>query len=191
MVLKSTSLEENRDNAMAVMMNLYKQYYKLWNYQISRVLTSSNNDINDLIHDVFVRLMATHVEKICSLPEPLQIAYISKAMRNAALKYVNAQSHVVVTDQLEQAYANRTAPDPAIILEQKVTFENFKRAYERIPERMRRLLYYKFFEGLPDEEIAKLLDLKPASLRSALHRARVALRIELAKEEQYESSTER
>ena len=42
-----------------------------------------------------------------------------------------------------------------------------------------------------DEEIAKLLDLKPASLRSALHRARVALRIELAKEEQYESSTER
>lgn len=63
MVLKSTSLEENRDNAMAVMMNLYKQHYKLWNYQISRVLTSSNNDINDLIHDVFVRLMATHVEK--------------------------------------------------------------------------------------------------------------------------------
>ena len=56
---------------------------------------------------------------------------------------------------------------------------------------MRRLLYYKFFEGLPDEEIAKLLDLKSASLRSALHRARVALRIELAKEEQYESSTER
>ena len=53
MVLKSTSLEENRDNAMAVMMNLYKQHYKLWNYQISRVLTSSNNDINDLIHDVF------------------------------------------------------------------------------------------------------------------------------------------
>lgn len=29
MVLKSTSLEENRDNAMAVMMNLYKQHYKL------------------------------------------------------------------------------------------------------------------------------------------------------------------
>lgn len=190
MVLKSTSPQENRDNAMTVMMNLYKQHYKLWNYQISRVLTSSNNDIDDLIHDVFVRLMATHIEKICTLSEPLQIAYISKAMRNAALKYVNAQSRVVVTDQMEQAYANRSAPDPAMILEQKVTFEIFKRAYDRLPERMHMLLYYKFFEGLPDQETAKLLNLQPASLRSALSRAREALRAEIAKEEQHESRTD-
>ena len=49
-------------------------------------------------------------------------------------------------------------------------------------DRDRELLLDKYFEDLPDAAIADLVGLKPASIRSALTRARRALKKELDKE---------
>ncbi len=103
---------------------------------------------------------------------------------HAALKKVQSRAREVATDDIEQFYSDQAAPDPAALLEQKVTLEIFERAFARLPERMRELLYCKFFENLPDDEIAERLGVQPSSLRSALSRARAALRTEIAKEEQ-------
>lgn len=174
---------EARKNA-ELLLGLYKQHYRLWYYHASRVLNAQDDEIDDLIHDVFIRMMTSHMEQLRAMNEPSRLSYISRAVHNAALKKVQARSREVATDEIELYCADQAAPDPAALLEQKVTLEIFERAFQRLPERMRELLYCKFFDDLPDNEIAERLGVQPSSLRSALSRARAALRTEIAKEEQ-------
>lgn len=73
--------------------------------------------------------------------------------------------------------------DPLLIFERHDTYAAFERAFNRLPRKQQDLIYFKFFEDLPDEEIAKRLGLQPASLRSLMARARHTLKEEMRKEE--------
>jgi RNA polymerase sigma-70 factor (sigma-E family) len=49
------------------------------------------------------------------------------------------------------------------------------RAVDRLPHRQREALVLRFYLDLPDEEIARLMDIRPGTVRSAIHRALAAL----------------
>jgi RNA polymerase sigma-70 factor (sigma-E family) len=49
------------------------------------------------------------------------------------------------------------------------------RAVDRLPYRQREALVLRFYLDLPDEEIARLMDIRPGTVRSAIHRALAAL----------------
>ena len=49
------------------------------------------------------------------------------------------------------------------------------RAVRRLPDRQREALVLRFYLGLPDPEIARLMGIRPGTVRSATHRALKAL----------------
>jgi RNA polymerase sigma factor (sigma-70 family) len=46
----------------------------------------------------------------------------------------------------------------------------------RLPDRQRQALVLRFYEDLPDAEIARLLGCRPATVRSLVHRGLAAVR---------------
>ncbi len=67
--------------------------------------------------------------------------------------------------------------DPAVAAEVRAAIE---RAIARLPEDHRLVIVLRDVEGLPNEEVAELLGLSVAAVKSRLHRARLVLRHELA-----------
>jgi RNA polymerase sigma-70 factor (sigma-E family) len=49
------------------------------------------------------------------------------------------------------------------------------RAVDRLPERQREAVVLRFYLDLPDEEIARLMNIRPGTVRSTIHRALAAL----------------
>jgi RNA polymerase sigma-70 factor (sigma-E family) len=49
------------------------------------------------------------------------------------------------------------------------------RAVDRLPGRQREALVLRFYLDLPDEEIARLMNIRPGTVRSTIHRALAAL----------------
>ena len=52
-------------------------------------------------------------------------------------------------------------------------------ALDRLTDRQRIVVVLRYFVDIPDEEIARILDVKPSTVRSLAHRALSALRKEL------------
>lgn len=170
--------EENDPASQALLIHLYADHYGLW---VSKLNSFSGiDDANDIIQYTFVAMLSK-TELLKTLPEAKQIAYITKSLLNRARRVYSNRSRYKVTDEIETGLADRSF-DPALLFDKKATAEAFRRALERLSDRDRELLLDKYFEDLPDAAIADLVGLKPASIRSALTRARRALKKELDKE---------
>jgi RNA polymerase sigma-70 factor (ECF subfamily) len=66
-------------------------------------------------------------------------------------------------------------------LERKEVVQAVRRAIDGLPIHFRLPLVLKEIEGLSVEDVAKVLGLKPATVKTRLHRARLAVREELSK----------
>ena len=76
----------------------------------------------------------------------------------------------------------RVLPDqpPAVVSAEAVVLsgeerEEVFRAVGRLPHRQREALVLRFYLDLPDEEIARLMNIRPGTVRSTIHRALAAL----------------
>ena len=177
-----TAADGSNDD-VRLLMDLYSRHYKLWQYQVRQLVPDDEAD--DIIHDVFLDMVSAHLDFLRTLSEAKQVSYIARSLETAARKR-NAERAGMAACESEEAVADDGAGDPAEIIDRQAGFAVFRRALDRLPPDKRDLIYYKFFEELPDNEIAALLEIKPASLRSALTRARRALKKEMERGERDE-----
>jgi RNA polymerase sigma factor (sigma-70 family) len=56
------------------------------------------------------------------------------------------------------------------------------RALQRLPERQRAAVVLRYFEDLPEAQVAARLGVRPGTAKALLHQARRRLQIELTKE---------
>lgn len=173
-----TNSEEKTENHL--ILRLYEQHYKLWRYKALCIVGADSAD--DIIQSVFTNIIASRLEFLSSLSEEKQIGYIVKSIINEANKCKTKQQRLRPIEKSEIYQIATEQNDPAQEYNKKLDFEEFVRAFERLSPKHQNLIYFKFFENLPDADIALLLGLQPASLRSALTRARRALKKEMAKE---------
>lgn len=175
------SKENSEEDSFELLISLYSDHYKLWRYKTSQILNI--DDIEDVIHDVFMKILSSHLDFLKTLSKPKQIGYIAKALENESLKRIASNRKTVAVEDPESYQEGSFKYDPLHIFEQQDTYAAFGRAFERMPQKQQDVIYLKFFEDLPDEEIAKRLGVQPASLRSLLSRARRALKEEMKKED--------
>lgn len=185
-LLSTLTINSKEKSETHFILRLYEQHYKLWRYKAISIVGADSAD--DIIQSVFTNIIVSRLEFVSSLSEEKQIGYIVKSIINEATKYKIKHQRFIPIENPEIYQMNLGQDDPAQLFNKKLNFEEFVRAFERLSPKHQNLIYYKFFENLPDEDIALLLGMKPASLRSALTRARRALQKEMAKEigdEQY------
>ncbi|MFM7646816.1 MAG: RNA polymerase sigma factor [Cyanobium sp.] len=138
-------------------------------YTLARYALANASDAEDLTQDVFTRLWR-HWSSID--PDRVE-GWLVRATANACVDFKRRRS-----TRLARESATPAAPparDPADPLLASETQALVARAIAQLPEPARSLIILREIEGCSYEEVARLLDIPPARVGVALHRARARL----------------
>lgn len=135
---------------------------------VARRLTGSQDDAEDVVHDVFV-----------GLPEALR-RYDERGALPRWLTQVTARAALMrlrrVSQRREALLAEATVITSRDRADAQLERNELEQAIEQLPEPLRVVFVMREIEGFSHEEIAGLLDISPGASRVRLSRALTALR---------------
>lgn len=134
--------------------------------RLAHAIVGSNPVAEEIVHDAFVRLGRARPERV---DEP--VAYLRTIVVNLSRSWIRRQ---VVGRRVHEQVGARAAA-PAI---EPVVDETWA-AVQRLPMKYRAVLALRYYEDLPDEQIADVLGCRRATVRSLVHRGLELLRKEL------------
>lgn len=134
-----------------------------------------NNDfIKDCIQDVFFELW--NRRENVRQAECVK-AYLFKALR---MRIFRERPKWKLTESLEDNYKFAIEFDIEVnIIKQELSEEicqKLKRILERLPKRQKEILYLRFYEGLPQDKIAEVMNINRQSVYNLLHESILCLR---------------
>ena len=167
------------DEALALLQNTI--------FSFSMKLCGHREDAEDTMQEVLYRSLR-HLARI---DEPRALAvWLYTVTRNRCWRmrktYARAPRQTLSLDELIPGEADlaRLLEDPASGPEDNLLAgersEQLHHAILRIPPQLRIVLILHDMEDLPTEDVARILNLKPGTVRVRLHRARLAVRKELS-----------
>lgn len=157
-------------------------------YSFSMKVCGHPEDAEDTMQEVLYRSLG-HLQKITE-PKALAV-WLYTVTRNRCWrmrrKSVYAPAHTLSLDELmpderelSELLADSAAGPESTLLSAEQN-HILQKAVQQIPPSLRIVLVLHDMEELTTEEIAQVLDLQPGTVRVRLHRARLALRKELAR----------
>ena len=158
--------EDDRD----FMSVLYERYRRLMLSEIYKLIHDSWV-AEDLMQDTIVKLI-DKVELLKTMDSKRLSAYVVTSAKNQARDYLRkaARSEVDLFEDMED-----TIPDGLeledFVIRLDIT-ERMAEIWPNLPEDTRELLERKYILGQDNEEIARIFDIRPASVRMKLTRAR-------------------
>ena len=136
---------------------------------MARGLVRTDADAEDLVQDVLARALAKW-DRVSAAGDPA--AYVNRMLVNAAMSWWRRGARREQPTDAD-ALPEGAVPDPTTALDER---DELLSALRRLPPRHRAVLVLRYYEGLPDHEIAGLLDMAQATVRSSAARGLVALR---------------
>ena len=144
------------DSAKEMFEALYRAHYPQM-MRVGFLLTGSNEAAEDVVHDVFVRAQR-------HLPLEHPASYLRAAVVNAC------------RDQHRRTVlARRRAPSPAPAIMPRELVE-LRDVLLRLPVRQRAAVVLRYFCDMADADIAQVLDCRPSTVRTLVHRGLAHLR---------------
>lgn len=160
---------------------LYTKHESLM-YRTALQVTHDRRDVDDAVSATCESLIRG-LERIRQVNPQVRPAYIISAVRNQALMLhrrreieQRAYEHLAATDDVLKDYET---PDLDAQLYYSHALDEVMQAIRRLPAGDQTILRMKFFDKLPDPEIAALLSIQPSTVRTKLMRARRRLRAAL------------
>lgn len=151
--------------AGAILWGRYERYV----YQVVMNVVGSRGGVEDLAHDVFVRLL-THIHEL-RRPEALRgyVAAVASHTARAELeRRTRARRLFIVPESGELPEASRSSP---ATVEHRCLGRAVTRVLRRMPPRERGALVFRHVEGMTIEETARALRVSTATTKRALRRA--------------------
>jgi RNA polymerase sigma-70 factor (ECF subfamily) len=154
-------------------------------YSVARRMLDNDADAEDVTQDVLLQV----VRKLDTFRGESQIGtWLHRVTVNAALahraKRANRQKHET-GENLDELPANdgplkswNVPPEESVLAAEQA--ELIDQAIHRLPEPFRDVYVLADVEGLPNNEIAEILEMSVPAVKSRLHRARLRMRDELA-----------
>jgi|GEM_PF-915754 len=136
-------------------------------------------ETKDAIHQFFLDLLEKKLEP-ASIENPQ--AYLSVAFRRKLIDLHRSSSKQIV-NKISDVSDTYTSPSIQDTIEQiqanTELVAKIRKAYHNLPERCRKVIYLKFFEGLTTEQIAERTGLRKRSVYNNLFEGVKLLRAEL------------
>jgi RNA polymerase sigma factor (sigma-70 family) len=129
--------------------------------RLAHLITGSNSAAEDVVHDVFVA--AYHKWEKIDDPH----GYLYRAV-------VNRSRSVLRRRSIESKHASDTSS-----LDLAPDLDEVWIALSKIPVKRRTALVLRFYADLPVETIAEIMGVRPATVRSLIHRGYMSMRKEL------------
>jgi RNA polymerase sigma-70 factor (ECF subfamily) len=177
-------LRRGQDGAVEALVDRYGA----WIHRVARRLLDDPRDAEEITQDVLlivVRKIHTFKGEAAFSSWLYRIALNAAYQRlrsRGARREVSLEPFLPVFDDEGRTVGpvadwSAQLEDPALTAEVRTAIEG---TIARLPEDYRVVILLRDVEGLPNEEVAGLLGLKVAAVKSRLHRARLVLRHELA-----------
>ncbi|MEV4415322.1 sigma-70 family RNA polymerase sigma factor [Catellatospora sp. NPDC049609] len=139
--------------------------------RLARVLSDGQADADDLIADTFAKVFA--MLRSGGGPDNAFRAYLLTTMRHTRYDRARRDKRVELTDDLTRYETAEPTDDPTIT---RLEASYAARAFARLPERWRAVLWHTEVEGESPAQIAPLLGLTPNGVAALAYRARERLR---------------
>lgn len=136
--------------------------------RLAYLMTGDRTLAEDLAQEAFARMAA----RLAFLREPdASWPYLRRIVVNLAKNHYRHRD-------VERAWLDAQAirPTTGSLEDHAVTHETMRRALLALPARQRAALVLRFYEDLPEEEIAEILRCRPGTVRSLVSRGSAALR---------------
>ena len=155
------------DSAAAAVAALY-QHHAVGLIRLAYLMLGDRAGAEDAVQDAFCGLYR-HWDRLADRDRAL--AYVRSSVLNGCRSALRRR---ITGRRLLTAYQPPTASAEAAVLGLEERQE-VMRAVRRLPGRQREALVLRFYLDLPEREIARLMGLRPSSVRSATARALKAL----------------
>ena len=155
------------DSAAAAVAALY-QHHAVGLIRLAYLMLGDRAGAEDAVQDAFCGLYR-HWDRLADRDRAL--AYVRSSVLNGCRSALRRRT---TGRRLLTAYQPPTASAEAAVLGLEERQE-VMRAVRQLPERQREALVLRFYLDLPEREIARLMGLRPSSVRSATARALKAL----------------
>ena len=183
MILTILSIENEEDRKFAE--TLYEKYYPLVKNTIYKVLKENSDEIDDLVQNVFVKLI-NKIDLIQSFEEAVLISYIIVVSKNVAINFIKNRSKKSERtffgeedDVMDSIIDDNKTPEELFIINAEQ--ENLYKVLKQLPEKYRLFLQYKYFSNMSDKSIADIFNIGANSVKVYISRAR-KMAYELLKE---------
>jgi RNA polymerase sigma-70 factor (sigma-E family) len=141
--------------------------------RLAVMLTGQTRDAEDLLQNTLLRVQR-HADRLVAMEAP--VAYMRRTMLNEHLSALRRLRRAVRTTPLDHH-----DPQPAPAADEGLDLRDEAwRLLDTLPPRQRAVLVLRFYEDLPDREIATLLGCGDGTVRSQASRALASLRNRLA-----------
>jgi RNA polymerase sigma-70 factor, ECF subfamily len=147
-------------------------------YRIARAVVRDDSEAEDVLQAAY-GLAFTSLREFRG--ESSICTWLARIVLNEALGRLRRQDGVDHISMQDRQGANALSlvdkqPDPERIVAQREIQRSLERAIDRLPEEFRMVLVMRTIEGMSVEETAKLLGIRPETVKTRLHRARAILR---------------
>lgn len=174
------AIEDDSDREF--MERLYIRHRRLM-VSIAYSMTRNSHAAEDIVSEACAALIKK-LPLLRTFNEKKLYAYVATTVRRRAFNYAKAQKKYILTDIIPDTEASGDEElDSRLIRDAEA--ESLRHAISFLSERDRDLLRMKYFDLLPDSEIAAYFGIKPASVRYYLTVARRALLEVLKNDEQF------
>jgi RNA polymerase sigma factor (sigma-70 family) len=145
---------------------LYGEFYELLN-NYGRKFTRDADLIQDVVHDLFVRLWTTRTR----LGDPASVKnYLYKALRSTLFRKIQSLSKFVELDN-EGGFEVNFIPDASFRQEEQELRKQVIALVNTLPARQQEIIFLRFYEGMSYEEIAVIMDINMSSTYKLLYKA--------------------
>lgn len=153
---------------------LYLNYYE-WLVNKARKLVTDEAVAEDIVHDVFMRLIQKD-EKWKFFNNDQLIAYTVQMTKNRAIDYLRERKKTFAVSEIAETVVSEDFVEA--IMDQvgrEEMYQVFGRALLQLSNREQTIIVQKFIYGESDEQIAARLNIKPGSVPVTVSRAKKKL----------------
>ena len=150
-------------------------YVKFYSRMLKKAVSLSDNpeDAEELVQEVFADLIK-RVETVMAVEQKKLPAYLLSAVKFGAYNRNRKESRFQFSDfesgEVELLKDENSIPEELYLKTEAVA--ELKAALEKIPEKYKNILEFKYILGLSDSEIGERFGISESAVRSCLARAR-------------------
>lgn len=152
-------------------------------YRIARSVVGDDGEAEDVLQEAYLKAFAAmpSFRHESSLATWLTRIVLNEAMQQVRRRKTHA-TQSTSADIIDFPISGRPPVDPEQSMVQTEICRLLERAIDDLPEDFRTVLVARTLEGLSIEDTAALLDIRPETVKTRLHRARKQLRAALAEQ---------
>ncbi|ATU95678.1 RNA polymerase sigma factor [Phyllobacterium zundukense] len=153
-------------------------------YRIARGVVRNDGEAEDIVQEAYVRAFA-HLDRFRG--NSSLATWLSRIVINEALGRLRKKRRAfALTTSISQnsdaqiiQFPLKVGDDPERMMAQRQILQMVERATDNLPDVYRTVFVARVIEGLGIEETAELLRIRPATVKTRLHRARLLIRKQL------------